>query len=134
MHHHYILDDAGNVVPCDLMTWARWFENVENRRVAFDEVGDYQVSTIFLGLDHSFDYGPQDPLTWKPVLWESIIFDVIRDCKEMLRYRSREAALAGHAHLVELARKLQESQESQLADLFKEVETSLGQDSGLDVT
>ena len=50
-------------VPCDdLMTWAKAFEDQEARKVARTEIGDgVYVSTVFLGLDHSFGQGP--PLT-----------------------------------------------------------------------
>lgn len=56
------------VVPAvTLETWAENFERA-NRRVATTEVGPLRVSTVFLGLDHSFsDHGP-------PLLFETMIF------------------------------------------------------------
>ncbi len=55
-------------VPCpDLIAWGRWFQTDE-RVVARTEVGPLHVSTVFLGLDHSFGYGP-------PQLFETMIFD-----------------------------------------------------------
>ena len=92
-HLQYTLDEQGEPKPCDdFLAWADWFENIDNRRLALDKVGDTAVSTVFLGLDHAADDGP-------PQLWESAIItdggiEVVR------RYRSREAALAGHAELV----------------------------------
>lgn len=92
---YYMLNAAGDVVPTsDVRTWAEWFETAD-RHVAETIVGPYVVSTVFLGLDHSFEAG-------KPVLWETMIFpldpkrgdrwlDV--DCR---RYTSRADALAGH--------------------------------------
>ena len=66
MSDHYVLHDR-TPVPCDLMTWARWFEKAE-RHVAQDQFGDVRVSTVFLGLDHRFgDEGP-------PLLFETMIF------------------------------------------------------------
>jgi hypothetical protein len=54
-------------VPCEeLMEWAEWFETAD-RRVFETFVGAYRVSTVFLGLDHSFGHGP-------PVLFETMIF------------------------------------------------------------
>jgi hypothetical protein len=65
----YILDAAGNPELCDdTQKWGRWFRDVANRTVAKDDVSDdVRVSTVFLGIDHSFDEGV-------PVLWETMIF------------------------------------------------------------
>ncbi len=63
----YVLVDK-TPMPCeDLDTWAKWFESAE-RRVGLTEVGKRSVSTVFLGLDHSFGDGP-------PKLFETMIFD-----------------------------------------------------------
>jgi hypothetical protein len=92
----YILIN-GEPVPCpDLLAWAEWFEHTD-RTLARDMVGAAQVSTVFLGMDHSFsDAGP-------PVLWETMIFGGPLD-GEQKRYRSAEAARAGHAEFVVLLR------------------------------
>jgi hypothetical protein len=58
---YYILDDAGNPVPCDdLQQWAQWYETANAKRiVAQDDVADgVKVSTVFLGLDHNYGEGP----------------------------------------------------------------------------
>ena len=65
MSGYYILEGK-TPKKADLMTWARWFENTE-RHVALTKHGDICVSTVFLGLDHSLDYGP-------PMLFETMIF------------------------------------------------------------
>jgi hypothetical protein len=91
--HRYILDDAGEPVPCpDLIAWAQWFEHAE--RVAHDlDEGDpgkqIRISTVFLGLDHRFGGGGP------PILWETLVFGGVLD-GEMQRYSSRQAALDGH--------------------------------------
>ena len=93
----FVLDDDGNAVEAtDLLTWAKWFETA-NRVLAKDKVGDATVSTIFLGLDHSFGSSP-------PVLWETMIFGGEYD-EHQERYASRAEALAGHSRAVALARK-----------------------------
>ena len=59
-------------VPCeDLFEWARWFETAD-RRVAVWEFGPILVSTVFLGLDHSFAryLNPEAP----PILFETMLF------------------------------------------------------------
>jgi hypothetical protein len=90
----YILDEHGNPkLEPDLVTWATWYEeNGDKRRVAFTEVGEAKVSTVFLGLDHNWSGGA-------PVLWETLIYGG-RFSGEILRYTSRTAALVGHEIMV----------------------------------
>jgi hypothetical protein len=100
----YILAEDGRtpVEEPDLMKWARWFENSE-RQVAHDVVGAIQVSTVFLGFDHSFReiVGGEGP----PVLWETMIFGGPADLDGYQdRYSSYGEAVAGHAKAMELAR------------------------------
>lgn len=47
-----ILKDGIPTPERDPIAWARWFETAD-RRVALTRVGEYTVSTVFLGLDHS---------------------------------------------------------------------------------
>lgn len=97
MTDRYILDQKGNPVRCDdLDTWVQWFEQSGLRRVAKDEIGDIEISTVFLGLDHAFGGGP-------PLLWETMIFGGEQDGYQE-RYSSREAALAGHTKAVALVK------------------------------
>lgn len=93
----YILNERGEPEAVDdMLTWARWFENAQ-RRVAWTSIAPgVDVSTVFLGLDHSFGGG-------QAVLWETLVFGGPLD-GEMDRYTSRAAAEAGHAAMVERAR------------------------------
>lgn len=98
---HYILNADGEAVPCDdLEVWGAWFERSSKDRsrvIAADkdegpDGSEIFVSTVFLGLDHNFSG------TGPPVLWETLVFGgPLAD--EMARYRSREAALAGHQEI-----------------------------------
>jgi len=89
----YVLDDNGEPVPePDLMKWAACFEEDEKRRLAFDEIGEVHVSTVFLGLDHSFGDG-------QPILWETMIFGGKHD-----EYQSKALALEGHAAAVRMVK------------------------------
>lgn len=99
MNDHYILNAAGDPIPePDLMTWARWFETAD-RTVARDELpGDVTVSTVFLGINHGFGRGLQ--------LFETMIFGGPLD-ETQDRYATRQAAINGHAHYVELAKEAQ---------------------------
>lgn len=97
MIRHYTLDAAGNPVQCDdLLEWAQWMQDAE-RTVALTHFGDgsIDVSTVFLGLDHSFGRAA-------PVLWETMVFvkegvTIEGIAGYMDRYTSREDALQGHA-------------------------------------
>jgi hypothetical protein len=93
----YILDESGEKpVRCDhLEKWAHWFEDSEQRRVAATTFngGKIFVSTVFLGVDHSFGGDT-------PVLWETMVFDPdSRECDRCAG--NREQALAMHAAMVE---------------------------------
>jgi len=91
MTDKYILDGR-EAVPChDLTEWGTWFENAD-RHVAKDEIGDVKISTIFLGLDHSFGQGP-------PLLFETMVFGGDAD-GDMDRYSTWEEAEQGHAAFV----------------------------------
>lgn len=95
----YILDRLGNPVEePDIKKWGEWFQNTEARVVGFNRLpGDIKVSTVFLGLDHSWDGGP-------PVLWETMIFGGEHDSYQD-RYTTRDDAIAGHAKALDLAEK-----------------------------
>ena len=102
----YMLDDDKNVVPVPDQKDYRFIEDhvldPERKRVALDQVGEYRVSTVFLGLDHSFfGEGP-------PVVFETMIFadkkDIASDvyCK---RYCTWNEAVVGHKEAIEWAYK-----------------------------
>jgi len=78
MMEMYILDDERNPVRCG---------DPEKRRVARSEFGPVSVSTVFLGMDHSFGGGP--------LLFETMIFGGKSD-GYMDRYSTWQEAEAGH--------------------------------------
>lgn len=106
MDYRYTLDEAGNPQPePNLMKWAQWMETIENKIVQQDrfDQGDQSilVSTVFLGLDHSFkEITGKDVL---PVLWETMIFGGPHD-QYQDRYTSKEDAIAGHQVALKLAK------------------------------
>lgn len=57
-------------------------------------VGDSKISTVFLGLDHSFGSS-------SPVLWETMVFGGELDQEQDRCSGSREQAEAMHARMVE---------------------------------
>jgi hypothetical protein len=92
----YILNDNGNpVLEPDLIKWAMWFETATNRRVAKEMIGEVQVSTVFLGLDHNFcSKGP-------PIVWETMVFGGELDQETERCSGNREQAEAMHQDMVE---------------------------------
>lgn len=94
MTDRYILIGQ-SAVPCeDLATWAQWFEdNRRDRHVADEKVGDVRVSTVFLGLDHSYGTGP-------PHIFETMVFGGELN-GEMERYSTWDEAEAGHKAMLE---------------------------------
>jgi hypothetical protein len=90
----YILTENGPVLA-STNEWSRWRETKpEESRIDRTEVGDVEVSTVFLGLDHGWGEGP-------PVLFETMTFGGDEDTNEcQWRYTTRAAAQAGHDAIV----------------------------------
>lgn len=87
---HYILEGHTPVPVDDVLLWGRWFATAD-RQVALTTLADgTQVSTVFLGLDHSLR--PLGP----PLLFETMVFRDGRD-EAYDRYSTWEEAVAGHA-------------------------------------
>jgi hypothetical protein len=91
----YILVNGVPTPEPNLRKWGEWMANFPERQVASTDWDGVRVSTVFLGLDHSWGQGD-------PVLWETMIFGGPAD-GEQWRYRSLEAARAGHEKAVEVA-------------------------------
>lgn len=92
---HYLLKDK-EVIPFDLMTWAKSFDS-PNRFIAKDSHGKVKVSTVFLGLDHGFGGS-------KPLLFETMVFGGPLD-QEMDRYSTYDEAVAGHTKMLHKVRQ-----------------------------
>jgi hypothetical protein len=89
-NNKYILDKEGKPVLCDdIMKWGEWFEKKGNRIVQQDRLSkDVFVSTVFLGLDFSFDEK-------EPELFETMVFHK-DEGGEAFHYATNEEALKGH--------------------------------------
>jgi hypothetical protein len=100
---HYVYE-KGKIRKVDLLEWAKWFEDFENRRLEYTEEEGFCVSTVFLGIDHSFIVDPA--LDHKPILFETCI---LRGPKEydqnIFRYASLGEAKNGHYAIVQALRE-----------------------------
>jgi len=105
MSGRYIYDEQGNPrEEADLMKWAKWFEKAD-RIVAKTMVGVIEVSTVFLGLDHSFG-------GTVPILFETMVFGGPLD-GEQERYATKEQAQKGHEDWVRKAGRRMMVQDAQ---------------------
>jgi hypothetical protein len=102
LHRFYILDERGECpVHCDnIEQWMDWYLGTVLRRVDKSFLGAIFISTIFLGIDHSFGDNQS------PVLWETMVFRMedneIAETLECERCNgNREQALAMHAGMVD---------------------------------
>ena len=90
---NYILDGHSAIECNDILEWSKWFEaNMKNHHVADEKIGDARVSTVFLGIDHSFGDGP-------PLLFETMVFGGPLD-QEQYRCTTWEQAELMHAEMV----------------------------------
>ncbi len=67
--------------------------NPETKIIGRDEIGNFMVSTVFLGLDHN--YAPNGP----PILFETMIFEE-GEGEEHERYCTYQEAVDGHKTIV----------------------------------
>lgn len=82
------------IVVCkDVVEWAKLFER-KNRTIAFNEIDGVRVSTVFLGIDHSYGDG-------EPLLFETMVFGGDHDgfCD---RYSTKKEAVKGHKRVVKI--------------------------------
>ena len=91
MSRYYILVEKEAVPVSDVLEWAKSFED-RSRTVAKDKVGEVEISTVFLGLDHRYGKG-------KPLIFETMVFGGELN-KAMERYSTWEEAEEGHKTMI----------------------------------
>lgn len=90
--------------PISLRVWAELCEDREYARVAETWIGKVRISTVWLGINHNFLWGP-------PMVFETMVFDHNQEYDdhrgnrvapdiEMTRYTTLEAAQRGHEDMV----------------------------------
>lgn len=80
-----------------LLEWAKDFEDPMKKIVKQETTKDGMwVSTVWLGLDHSFGSGP--PLIFETMVFDGLGGDSVNDEQE--RYSNEAEALAGHEQMV----------------------------------
>ena len=100
MNDKYILQGHLAVPEPDLLAWAKWFESAD-RKVAHTCKGKVRISTVFLGLDHSFGHG-------RPLLFETMVFGGSLD-EEQERCTTWEEAEIMHNQMIEKVKQSEET-------------------------
>lgn len=93
-------DKAG--VPLSLGQWCQLFEDFDYRRIAHDQIGGVNVSTVWLGIDHNWSG------KGAPVIFETMVFglaDLGLADREQWRWSTLEEAREGHRHIVGAVRQ-----------------------------
>lgn len=87
-----IYDRDGRAI--DLGDYAERLNDPEYRQVARDDVDGLLVSTVWLGVDHSFGEGG------RPIIFETMVFGPDGNDEWMDRYSTEEEALLAHHAIV----------------------------------
>lgn len=91
----YVLDGKTPRAVADMMEWAAWMETADRQVMNTVLVDGSRVSTVFLGLDHSWRaYGP-------PILFETMIFADDGESEIMARYSTWAEAMEGHMEVLQ---------------------------------
>ena len=86
---YYILDGKKPVACDDIVTFGKWIGDISNKRIQYTLIGnDINISTVFLGIDHSFNRET-------PVLFETLIRGGKFD-QDMDRYETYDNAEKNH--------------------------------------
>lgn len=98
---YYKIDERRLPIKCSLEEYKEWdkddkFELLH--RVAKDEMNGYEISTVFLGLDHSFD-------SKKQLLFETMIFGEGAGDQYQTRCSTWDEALEMHIKAIEYVKR-----------------------------
>lgn len=97
---YYILKGKEPVAIEDIHEWAKQFDREDGRVALTEYPNGVRVSTVFLGIDHSYN-----PYSKVPILFETMVFGGRYD-QEQERYCTWDAAVIGHQ---EMCAKVEES-------------------------
>jgi len=117
----YILNGRVPEACGNLMRWSEWM-HIADRRVARTTVGEIDVSTVFLGIDHRFSgNGP-------PVVFETMCFCGTKEAGELpfARYSTWDEAKAGHEAAVMVCQAGEKVSEVTAQDLMTRLMGAIG--------
>ncbi|EOV8094091.1 hypothetical protein ACOKWN_003863 [Vibrio parahaemolyticus] len=99
MSRYYRLGEDFNVYPSSLEEWA--FGDRPTKPIQQEDVFGTWVSTIFLGLDHGFNWYPDVVTVYRPVLFETCLFGGLDYSDVVRRYECYDDAIKGHREVVD---------------------------------
>lgn len=104
-----MLDENKNIIATDdTIKWATWLNSNNNRIVERTTSGRFTISTVFLGIDHSFRGD-------KPILFETMIFYIENENTHFLEYQQRystyDEAIEGHKYALSNLEEIIETDE-----------------------
>lgn len=85
------MTDDGQVIEATVEECGELFEKSEKRRIGITRIGDIEVSTVFLGINHG--YGRV-----RNVWFETMVFGL--DEEIQVRYETKAQAIEGHLRVV----------------------------------
>lgn len=95
----FILDENKNVIPATLLEWSEFLEKTHKERIVKrTEINGLRVSTVFLGIDHSFN-GSLD-------IFETMIFKGKKPLDYCDRYSTWQEAEQGHERAIQWIKKV----------------------------
>lgn len=111
MSKFWILNEKKKMIKASLEEWGRWFE-LDERIVAQEYIGEYFISTVFLGIDHGLNFSEEA----RPVVFESLVFGSEREALEQARCCTWDEAVAMHSRFVAMyTDKVREAKEAAAA-------------------
>lgn len=105
---HYNIDG----IPMSTWEWSGYISDLDYKIIKQDRFGPFFVSTVWLGLDHGFNW--ENNPEYKPLIFETMIFDDEENFKEKKthelhdfqeRYSTKQQAIDGHEKACLLAAK-----------------------------
>jgi len=92
MDNLYKLEDGKISKTTDVYEWAESINKTRNLKQSYVE--NKLISTVFLGMEYGYLYD-------KPILFETMVFDIDGEDIDMDRYTTLEDAIKGHEKMVE---------------------------------
>jgi hypothetical protein len=102
MDRWFILDDDNNVAHATITEASEFLALSERRKVGYDEVDGYSISTVFLCLDH--DYSGHNPQLFETLVsGPDVDSDIIGRYATWAQARRAHLACVGRIHLMRKA-------------------------------
>lgn len=114
---YYILDGTLAKIEPSILAWGKWYESAD-RLVAHTQLEHATVSTVFLGVDHTF-IGIGDPL-----LFETMVFLKDGGYGQVARYFTWGEAEHGHKQIVDVIKQEESDMEKLSIDLIQSLLTN----------